>query len=448
MPAGKRNIFVVGLDDFHLAQLRRLPNAANYRFHPLFSRRELKQQDHFPVKELLEDGVARLKAFPARVDAIVGYWDFPVSTVLPLLRKAVGLPTTSLESVLKCEHKYWSRLEQRQVIPRQVPDFAVVDPFAQDSLSTPPLQFPFWLKPVKSVLSHLGFRIDDETAFRRALAEIKAHIGRYAVPFNLILEKAELPAAVAPVDGYHCIAESIISKGRQCTLEGYTWNGEVDVYGVIDSLREGPEHSSFSRYQYPSSLPPRIIERMVESSRRIMSHIDYVNAPFNIEFFWDQANDQIWLLEINTRISKSHAPLFYMVDGCYHHQIMIDLALGQKPAFCHRQGSFNCAAKFMLRRFNDALVTRTPSALDIRNLEREFPDTSIQVQVQEGMRLSALRDQDSYSYEVAVLFVGGENPADLEAKYQRIVDRLALEFSPLTVQPKTNPKSGGQLCAR
>jgi hypothetical protein len=37
--------------------------------------------------------------------------------------------------------------------------------------------------------------------------------------------------------------------------------------------------------------------------------------------------DTIWLLEINTRISKSHCPLFRRVDGASHHQVMLDLAL-------------------------------------------------------------------------------------------------------------------------
>jgi len=426
------NIFVVGLDDFHLVQLKTLPNASDYQFHPLFTRQELKQQNHFPVQELLEDGIARLKAFPARVDAVVGYWDFPVSTVLPLMREAVGLPTTSLESILKCEHKYWSRLVQREVIPQQVPDFAAVDPFAKDPLATISLEFPFWLKPVKSVLSHLGFRITNKAAFQCAIRDIQARIARYAIPFNMILARAELPANVREIDGYHCIAESIISKGRQCTVEGYSWNDDVVIYGVIDSLREGPECSSFSRYQYPSNLPPRVIGRMAELCRRVMLHVGYVNSPFNIEFFWEEDSDRIWLLEINTRISKSHAPLFYQVDGRYHHQIMLDLALGRRPEFPQRQGSFSCAAKFMLRRFEDALVTRTPSAEEIRSLEAENSDVTIQIAVEKGMRLSSLKDQDSYSYEVAVLFIGGESTADLEAKYRHIVESLPLEFSPLT----------------
>jgi hypothetical protein len=425
------NIFVVGLDSLHLAQLEALPGAGAYRFHALFTIQELKQSDHFPVQQLLSEGCARLKAFADGVDAVIGHWDFPVSTVLPLLREAVGLPGPTLESVLKCEHKYWSRRVQHEVIPGQVPDFTAVDPFANDPLAGLALPFPFWLKPVKSVLSHLGFRITDRASLDHAITRIRAGIARFAEPFNLILERATLPPEIRAVDGFHCIAESIISKGRQCTVEGYAWNGEVVCYGVIDSLREGPQGSSFSRYQYPSTLPEPVIARMAELCRRVIRHIGYQNAPFNIEFYWEADSDRIWLLEINTRISKSHAPLFQMVDGCYHHQVNLALALGHYPDFPHRQGRYCCAAKFMLRHYGDARVVRVPSETELAALRAQEPDASIEIHVEPGMRLSSLKNQDSYSYEVAVLFLGGQDQQDLEAKYRRLRANLPLAFEPI-----------------
>jgi hypothetical protein len=427
------NILVVGLDDFHLAQLNTLPNAKNYRFHPLFTYQELKQYDHFPVAELLTDGIAQLQAFPGQVDAVVGYWDFPVSTVLPLLRQAVGLPTPSLESVLRCEHKYWSRLRQKDVIAKNIPQFVKVDPFAVETLEQVPLACPFWIKPVKSVLSHLGFCIDNAADFAHALRKIRAGIDRYATPFNKILAQADLPPEIQAIDGHHCLAESIISAGHQCTVEGYSSQGEVVLYGVVDSLREGPQGSSFSNYQYPSTLPQSVIDRMGEICQRLMPHLGYDNAPFNIEFFWDEAQDHLWLLEINTRISKSHAPLLYRVDGCYHHKVMIDLALGRRPEFPHRQGAYACAAKFMLRHYEDAIVTRVPAPEEIARLEAKYPFATIEIEVQRGDRLSTLLDQDSYSYEIAVIFIGGDNREDLAHKYHQLRQQLPLELAPVKV---------------
>lgn len=427
--AERRNIFVVGLDDFHLAQLKTLPDAEQYVFHALFTHRELKSGRGFPMRELLDDGRRQLNEFPETVDAVVGYWDFPVSTALPILRQEVGLPGPTLEAVLKCEHKYWSRLEQARAVPEHIADFCAVDPFAEDPLAQVTLGFPFWLKPVKAVLSHLGFLIGDDRDFWHAIERIRAGIRRFGDPFNLILEFAELPEEVAIVDGNFCIAESLISAGRQCTLEGYVYHGEVQVYGAVDSQREGEAGSSFTSYEYPSTLPESVQQRMAAITSRVMRQIGYDDAPFNIEFYWEEDTNRIWLLEINCRISKSHAPLFNMVDGCYHHQVMIDLGLGREPTMPHREGQFRFAAKFMVRRYEDALVTHVPSRGEVEAIEAANSGVVIEIAVQEGTQLSRLPYQDSYSYEVAVVFVGGQDRADVKRKYESVLARLPLEFA-------------------
>lgn len=426
-----RNVFVVGLDDVHRAQLERLPGAGELVFHPLFTAEEIRHQECFPVARLLDEGIRTLVSFPDRVDAVVGYWDFPVSTTLPLLRQPLGLPGPSLGAVLQCEHKYWSRIRQADVVPAQVPAFCLVDPFAVDPRRQVALPFPFWLKPVKSVLSHLGFRVDGPDDFTAAIAAIRSGIARYAAPFDLILARADLPPEIAEVHGSHCIAEAIISSGSQCTQEGFAFDGVVEVYGTVDSFRDGPARSSFSRYQYPSSLPAPVVDRMSEISRRVITHLGYDTAPFNIEYFWDPAEDRIWLLEINARLSKSHAPLFLLVDGGYHHQVMVDLGLGRRPRFVQGRGPCRMAAKFMVRRYADEVVTRAPSPSEIATVQSAVPFSWIQVAVHEGMRLCDLRDQDSYSYEVATIFVGGDSRAELEARFHACMDRLPLRFAPL-----------------
>jgi len=421
---------VLGSDDFNMAQLRKLRHADQYRFHELFRHAEVKAGSEFPVKWLHEEGIRRLRAFRGRIDAIVGYWDFPVSTMLPLLRRPFGLPSPTLEATLKCEHKYWARLEQRSVVPEFIPEFCAVDPFAADPRAQIPLEYPFWIKPVKSASSFLGFKVRNDAEFDHAIGEIRSRIFRFANPFNYLLGFADLPPEIAPIDGNHCIAESIISRGRQCTLEGYVHRGHVRVYGAVDSIREGKHRSSFARYQYPSKLPLRVRKRMIEVTRRFMEHIGYDEAPFNIEFYWDQAEDRIALLEINARISKSHCPLFEKVDGVPHLQVMVDVALGRRPDFPHREGAHRIAGKFMWRVADDAVVHHVPETDELAAIGRRIDTAQINLHVREGSRLSEMPDQDSYSYEIAEIFLGADSQRELLARYRACQEAMHLELEP------------------
>lgn len=426
-----KNIFVFGADEFNLAQMRELKGAQQCRFHELFTHSEVKAGPEIPAKQLYEGALEKLDNFPGSVDAIVGYWDFPVSTMLPLICRHYGLPSASFEAVLKCEHKYWSRLEQKRLIPEHIPEFCAVDPFSSDPRSGITVEFPFWIKPVKSAASHLGFRVRNEAELDHAIQAIRGNIFRFAEPFNYLLRFAELPDEVAAVDGYHCIVEGMISRGRQVTLEGYVYAGEVCVYGVVDSIREGKHRSSFARYQYPSTVPRRVQDKMTMLTSHFLEHIGFDHGPFNIEYYWNEASDKIWLLEINTRISKSHCPLFRHVDGASHHQVMLDLAMGKRPDFPHRKGKYRYAAKFMWRVFADSIVSGIPSKAELQALRRRFPDSGIRIHIHEGMRLSELKDQDSYSYEVADVFLGADSQKELLQKYRALQQAMQIELAPL-----------------
>ncbi|MFC6673943.1 ATP-grasp domain-containing protein [Marinobacterium aestuariivivens] len=426
-----KHIFVFGLDAFNLAELKALPGAADYRFHPLFHHHEVKAGPEFPVRQLYEGAIEQLERFPGPIDAIVGYWDFPVSTLLPLLCRHFDLPTPGLETVLKCEHKYWSRLEQQRVIADHIPPFCVVNPFSERYREQIGIDYPFWIKPVRAAASHLGFRVRNDHELDHAIDVIRAKIFRFAKPFNYLLQFAELPPEIAGIDGFHCIVEGIISRGRQCTLEGYAYDGEVCIYGAIDSIREGRHRSSFSRYQYPSTIPARVQRRMFDDTGRFLRAIGFDHGPFNIEFYWDSRHDQIRLLEINNRISKSHCPLFRNVDGLSHHQVMVDLGLGKRPDFPYRRGRYRYAAKFMWRQYEDAMVKKVPSDKELAALCRRFPGAQIQLHIHEGMKLSELKDQDSYSYEIAVIFLGDNNQQKLLQQYARLKQAIPLELVPI-----------------
>ncbi len=423
-----KNIFVVGLDEFNLVKLKSLPRAAEYNFHALLRYEEIRGVKSYSFRELLDKAEAKLQAFNGTVDAIVGYFDFPISDMVPMLCRERGLTSASLESVVKCEHKYWSRLEQKQAIPEHIPGFELFDPFDDNALKNISLDYPFWIKPIKSFRSFLGFKISNEQQFYESVAIIRDQIEKISEPFNDLLEFLNLPEAIANIPGRYCLAEDIIA-GRQCTLEGYVFQGDVHVYGVVDSIRY-PNSSTFSRYQYPSKLPQYEQQEMAAITERLVKQIGYDNAPFNVEFFYDEKHKKPWFLEINPRISQSHGDLFEKVDGTPHHEIMIDLALGNQPEFPHREGKYKYAAKFQERRFQDGAVIKVPSQSEIEALQQKIPDTLVDIFVKPGMRLSELANQDSYSYEVADFLLGANSQHELLEKHRQCLEALSFEFSP------------------
>ncbi|MFE1802139.1 acetyl-CoA carboxylase biotin carboxylase subunit family protein [Streptomyces sp. NPDC059517] len=414
----------MGLDDANLPTLEAASAARSLRYHPLLTIEEL-QSGEVSVPELIDKARAVLDAFDGRIDAIVGYWDFPVSTLVPILAEHYGTRSTGLESVVKCEHKYWSRLEQQKVTDRH-PRFGRVDLDTDDPRPPENVRFPMWVKPALSYSSELAFGVADMDEFQDAVRRIREGISRVGRPFEDILDRIELPPEMEGVGAQVCLAEETMT-GLQVAVEGYVHEGEVTVYGVLDSINY-PDTSSFQRHQYPSTLPPAVIAQLHDVTERVMRQIGFEAATFSVEYFFDPKTQEISLLEINPRHSQSHAELFEYVDGVPNHHAMLGLALGDDPAMPQRKGPYATAAKWYYRWFTDGVVHDVPSADDLARIEREADGVRVDVTTEEGQVLSDLSQQDSYSYELAHIFTGGNSEEDLRAKYDHCVAALGLTF--------------------
>ncbi|WP_237057716.1 ATP-grasp domain-containing protein [Microbulbifer sediminum] len=422
------HVFVIGLDEFHLRQLQTIRNAEEYTFHGLLPYDMVVNPESYPIEEMIAEGRRELRGAGVPVDAIIGHWDFPTTALLAIFREDYGLPGPGLAATMIADHKYWSRLRQQAVIPEHIPAFQSLDPFALDAEAYIGLEYPFWIKPVIGFSSQLVYRVADSGELQHALAGLRQGIRRFGDPFAHLMGLARIPADIPrEIDAHYCILEKPID-GWQCTLEGFIQAGEVVVYGTVDSIREGPLQSSLTRYEFPSGLPEAVRERMVAITERVIPALDLDDTPFNVEYFWDRESDRIDLLEVNTRISKSHCPLFADVVGASHHEVAVDVALGRRPNFFRREGEHSAASKFMLRRYEDGIVSRVPTTAELAALESEFPGSRIQIDVVLGDRLSELRGHEVYSYEVAVIFMGGRNHDELEKCYRALISKLPLEF--------------------
>jgi len=423
----QKNVFFVGLDAFNRETLAHTPQAEDCAFHAALDIDEIRKVDHFDVEALVETAAARMAACPGGAHGVASFYDFPGTIVAAILAERFGLPGPRLDSLLKCEHKYWSRLEQQKVIPDHIPSFRVFDPEDEDAFSKLELIPPFWIKPVKSFRSYLAYNIQSERQFHEVMQVCREKSPTIIEPFRQIMENYDMPPEITGMSETF-IAESTIG-GAQCTLEGYVHQGRVVIYGVVDSVRE-PDSSSFSRYEYPSFLPLEIQHRMMDVARAAVTQIGYDNGPFNVEFFYDQSSDQVWLLEINPRASQSHADLFDKVHGVPHLSVVLDLALGRKPKPLDRRGRWNVAAHIFVRHVGDGRVARVPTQRAIDHLKRRQPDTRVQISVEKGQSLAELEHQDSYSYELAHLYIGGRDRADILDKYDEALAALQFEVEP------------------
>ncbi|MGF1466929.1 MAG: ectoine synthase [Sandaracinaceae bacterium] len=423
-----RHIFIVGLDDYNLEKARAITLADECVFHPLIDRALLIEPETYDIEGLIEKALETLRSFDGSIDAIITHWDFPVSTTLPIINREMGLRYVPLVAMLKCEHKYWSRVEQKKVVPEMVPAFAAVDPFDDAALEKIDIPFPFFLKPIKGFASTLGFKIENEEDFGEAVTQIRAKIRRIGDEFNRIIAKVDLPPDIAAVDGNWCLAEELIS-GWQCGVEGYVLNGQTFVHGIFDCYKD-KNAWSFNRYELPSQWPLPVQQRMVEASKKLMAHFGYNQAPFGVEFFWDEARDKLWLIEVNTRISQSHSDQFERVHGISNHEIAINTALGIPTQIRRRRGPWACAAKFHLRRYADCTVLRVPDQANLDEVAATIPGApEVHVTVKPGMKLSELRDQDAHSFEIATVRLGAQNQAQLLEAFRRVAEALDFEFS-------------------
>lgn len=423
--ADKKQIFVIGLDDFNLSLLKHLPEAAECDFRPAVEFNEMRGVDRLSVKGLIQKAYERIDQ-ARKIDGIITYFDFPASLIVPIIAEKYGLPGTSVESVLKCEHKYWSRREQKKAIPHAIPDFKAFAPFDDDAWDCIGFKPPFWIKPIKSYHSYLAYKITDKESFDEAIAEVREHIQYIAEPFCELLKDCGVAESISSMKET-MFAETQIS-GHQATVEGYVHDHQILVYGIVDTIK-AKEYPSLASYLYPSSHPHEVQYRMADLARRVVEQLGLNNTAFNIEFFYNETDNKIYLLEINPRMSQSHAYMFEKVHGLSHHHVIINLALGNRPKPLKFDGDYLIAGHFMLREYESGTITRVPGDDEIESLKNSYPDLALKVNVKEGMHLDDLPEYqiDSYSYVLADIYLAANNQKELMQKYDDVVSRLSFQ---------------------
>ena len=356
----------------------------------------------------------------------VGY---PGMSVCSIIAERMGLPGPSPASVMVCEHKYYSRLAQRALVPHAVPEFHLLDPRDPGAAVHVP-GFPAFVKPVKSCMSIRAHRVEDERRLRE-VARTALLPEAFVRPFNDML-KAHTSY---PLDASYLIVESLL-EGLQVSLEGYVHGGQVHVLGILDAIMF-PGSISFKRFQYPSRLPDSVQERMREIARSFIAGIGYDNALFNIELLYDPCTDRICIIEVNPKIASQFADLFLKVDGQSSFSVLLELASGARPTSAPGGGEFELAASCVLRTFEDSHVVSVPTQSAIAGIVETYPDARIEIHASPGTDLSN-QMQDAQSFRYGLVNIGAHSERELEEKFAAIKARLEFRLVPARAPAATN----------
>lgn len=393
---------------------------------------EATHEPGFDGLQFLNETIRMVQGRREAFQAVVGIDDFPACMMAALLAETLGFPSPSFESLFLCQHKYYSRVRQREVIPEATPRFHVIDIARDPVASDLPLSFPVFIKPAKSYLSILARRIDTLRDLAQAVAEARQRLAPVAEMFDALVGVSPLDPRFRTVPASALLLEDLLS-GHQVTLDGYAYGGQVVPLGVVDSFFF-PGSLSFERFEYPSRLPAGVQERMADVAKRVIRHVELDRTFFDIEFFYREEDDSIWLIEINGRMSSQFAPLYRMVDGIDLYAMQLEMALGRDPGGREVWGPARnrglVSASFVMRTFENGAVRRIPSGEDIQRLERRFPEAFVEILVREGEKLSdELQDDESYRY--ALVDLAAEDRKALLKRCDEAKNFLPFEFEPI-----------------
>jgi biotin carboxylase len=401
---------------------------------------------NFDVLEYVERCAAEQRG---RIDGVLASCDYPGAAAAALLAERLGLPGAPPRAVLRAAHKYQAREVAREVVPEATPRFELIDPEAEPR--APALGFPCFVKPVKGLFSLWARRIDSLAQLEQLLASpaLREFLGQWPVMFERLLapytefeaaefEAAEFEAAELAAGARALLAEELL-RGTLVTVEGFRRGDLLEILGVTDSSVD-PRTGSFTRFDFPSLLPPAVQARMAQIARRLIPALGLDQTFFNIEMFWDPAADRISIVEVNPRMVGQFADLYARALGASSYPDALRLATGAQPRERPLRPT-GCAASVPLRTFEPVRVRRAPDAERLRALERDFPGQPLLwSECRTGEELRDFDSEDGASLRYAIANLGAGDRAQLDARVAQLVDALGFELEPLSAPQPASPR--------
>jgi hypothetical protein len=357
------------------------------------------------------------------IDGVVSNHEQYGALIAAVLAERLGLPGNDPRAIIASQHKYYSRMIQERIVPEAVPRYVSIPfPLKKDQIID--LPYPFFVKPIKATYSVLAKTIQQ----RSELVDL-LHFGYFEewITRRLVKPFADIMPLYSDhtIDPSGMLAEEIMT-GDQINIDGYCYQGQLYFLGTIDEVMY-PGTDAFMRFEYPSQLPPSILERAKIITKKVLGAIHYQHGFFNIEFIYNKSNDQLKIIEINPRMASQLVNLYQRVDGYSPYDILFELAVGEEPKVEKEPSQYQAAASFVFRKFGETAVQSIPTSDQIQQALEPYPDANLMLYFKKGSQLKReLKWLGSYRY--AVLNLGGINRSDLFERCQSISHTLQFDY--------------------
>lgn len=361
------------------------PLSSRYRF--VFFRVRLT----VPAKERVEQIVGWLESRGVVVEGVLGVSD-SASVLASLVANRLGLPGCSIEAMLRGQHKGVFLTLAGKVHAGQ-------RSFVQVEVGGAcPYPWPVFIRPVRGYYSKLSALIASEDEWRAFWERVESSRAKHRAQdgwYRHVYRRwgGDLPS----LDAF--VVEPAVSRVKLYTLEGWVDALGVGVVGVTESVMYD-NGVSFRRFDFPADLTPAIINRVKALVQELVVCLGLAMTGFNVEFFVS-ADEQITLIEINTRMAQQFMPLYVRAVGKNYLEALVQLSMGE--AIDYRLAGDRRVSCVIARYWQDGLVRRYLTDGEFSEL-RALGVYEVRYMVPVGERLSRVV-QDVYSFRFASVYV-------------------------------------------
>lgn len=368
-----------------------------YRF--LFQRFHFRSYPHSQANHIIK----QLRKRNIYIDGVVGLVD-ETSALASLIAQNLGLFGTSPRSICLAQHKaLFSRIASK--INRYYPKTHLI---THDS-PIPHSSYPAFIKPSRGALSVQAYMIDSEIQLKKTLQKLK-HQKRKLIPWFQSFVKQYVKNA-PPVDLF--LIQPFV-EGKQYTVDGFVYKNRLQLLGFTESIYT-KDRKSFERFDFPARLSQEIEKEVYAIVSKLVHVLGYNNAGFNMEFFVTSQNN-IVLIEFNTRIAKQFIPLMKEHYKKSNLEMIIQIALGMTPDTSEKENK-RMASSCVLRVPKDHMVVKVPTKKEKADIVKRFDLIAYHVLVKKGKKLSDYK-QDAYTFRYAIADIAGESLSEIKQKFE------------------------------